>query len=158
MIRLAVRVTTALAAFVLLAANAGRATAGFIGTVTIQGTGTGTFEGKTFTNAMLTFTATYNTSDITLETYPQIQFPHIPSAERWSAPAIGGGPSMWRASARQQFRGQDMSSPLAPIPSSPPLPPISVCPFPVLTLSLALAVSHITAYLAVMATRFGTTI
>jgi hypothetical protein len=64
MIRLAVRAAVGLAVLVLAAGGTGQARAGYLGTYAVDGDVTGTFMGKSFTNAHITFTFTYDTDNI----------------------------------------------------------------------------------------------
>ena len=65
------------------------ARAGFVGTMTIYGTESGTFEGQSFTNALVTFTATYDTSQVTKMGGTLDQFGRV-TPIHWSAPSLAG--------------------------------------------------------------------
>jgi hypothetical protein len=65
------------------------ARADLVGTMTIYGTESGTFQGQSFTNALVTFTATYEISQVTVTGGVVDQFGRL-MFTRWSAPSSDG--------------------------------------------------------------------
>jgi hypothetical protein len=75
-----------LVAVVLLVAVTGQARADFIGTITIEGTATGSLGDTSFKDALVTFTGTYNTADITEHVFPPWPEPPHATPIEWTAP------------------------------------------------------------------------
>jgi hypothetical protein len=71
----------------ILLCAVGHARAGFIGTMSIYGVESGTYQGHSFTNALVTFTASYNTDDIKETVTPIPGFPSLLSPVNWKAPS-----------------------------------------------------------------------
>jgi hypothetical protein len=83
------RLIIGLSSLVLLLGGVGQATAGNIGTCTIDGSATGVFEGQPFTNAHIRYTLTYDTDNVVSKFFGPVD--PFSNMQQWLAEVYGTG-------------------------------------------------------------------